>query len=353
MRILNLNESRFEDNDWWRRNSTAITDVDPLWRKRSLLVRVVRLLSLARGFDVVLFHRDVHLAAFYGLIGRIFHSKTPLVFQGFEYDVSRDSKAAPKIAKLARQKISRLLHSLVVHRMNVVVVHTRAEVDSYSQFFKVPGSRFNFIPYFHYGPSVFAAGLPNEVQSAESSYVLALGRHRDFDCFVQAARGSDWQSVIVAGKSDRQVLEGKLPDNVTAHYEVSREEYRDYISRAALVVIPLHADRWQRALGHIAMFEAMVRGKAIVAAETFQLSDYAGEGEVLFYQPGNAAHLREQIERLLGDENLRRELSGNAYKRLLAEFTREKYIARLVDVCGLISKDTRTSQDTRASWQRI
>ena len=221
------------------------------------------------------------------------------------------------------------MHSIVVHTMNVAVVHTSAEVDLYSKFFSVPKSRFIFIPYFHYehdaGPSVESP--PNK-----SVNVLAIGRHRDFDCFIRAAKGSPWQGVIVAGDSDRKELDGKVPSNVAAHYEVSRSEYRDFIAKSDIVVIPLDPYRWQRALGQVAMFEAMLMGKPVVAAKTFQLTDYASDDEVLFYRPGDSDHLRDQIYRLLEDEDLRCRLTQNARTRLLTEFTRERYISDLVEI---------------------
>ena len=344
MRILNLNQSRFEDSELWRAHATPITSLDPTWHQRSLIARIGRLVNISKRFDVILFHRDIRLAAIYGLIKVIVRAKRRLVFQGFEYDVSRYSLLSGSIATVLHNKIGLLLHKLVAHTMNALVVHTSAEVNLYSKFFKVPTSRFRFIPYFHYGNG--SDRCSTETSKANSlsngTNVLAIGRHRDFDCFLRAITGTNWEGVIIAGDLDRNELDGKVPPNVAVQYEVSRTEYRDYIARSTIEVLPLDPNRWQRALGHIAMFEAMLRRKPIIAAQTFQLTDYATENEILYYRPGDAMHLRQQIDRLISDPSLRSRLTENACARLLREFTREKYIADLIGLCEVVSASARS-----------
>ena len=333
LRILNLNTSPgFEDNDLWQSTSILISGLDPLWHERSLFGKAWKLVNVSRGFDVILFHLDLRLAALYGLLRVVVPLKQCLVFESFLCDVSRYSSNYGSITTTLRSKASLLMHRLLVRTMNALFVHTRAEIDLYSKFFAVPRSRFVFVPYFHYGDALdypSARGVTEEPDQERAS-ILAIGRHRDFDCFIRALTGSPWNGLIVAGDSDRQELSGRTLPNITIHYEVSRSEYRDYIANSTIVVIPLFADRWQRALGQIAMFEAMLMGKPVIGAQTFQLSDYASDDEILFYRPGDACHLREQISRLLEDSDLRSRLTQNARRRTLTEFTRDKHIAGLV-----------------------
>jgi glycosyltransferase involved in cell wall biosynthesis len=336
VRILNLNTSPgFEDNVLWQSHSIPITSLDQSWPRRSLLGKAKKLLGVSRTFDVVLFHLDMRLAAVYGLLRLFVSSKQRLIFQSFLCDVSRYSSSSGSITTLVRNNVSLLLHHLLVRTMNLVIVHTRAEVGLYSRFFRVPASRFAFIPYFHYGGSCDypTTDFSKANYSDKRANILAIGRHRDFACFILAMTGSPWDGMIIAGDSDRGELDGNVPANLPVLYEVTRTEYRDYIARSTIVVIPLYPDRWQRALGQIAMFEAMLMLKPVIAAETFQLTDYASENEVLFYRPGDADHLREQICRLLEDEDLRDRLARNARTRLLTEFTRERYVSDLVDTC--------------------
>jgi glycosyltransferase involved in cell wall biosynthesis len=77
----------------------------------------------------------------------------------------------------------------------------------------------------------------------------------------------------------------------------------------------------------------MLMQKPVVAARTFQLTDYASENEVLFYHPGDARHLREQIQRIMQNEAFRNRLVQNAFTRVVNEFTEENYLIRLLETC--------------------
>lgn len=330
MKILNLNQSTFDQEPLWRQHAVSITDVDQDWRSKPLIRKVFKILSIAVDFDVVLFHHDIRVAALFGFVSFFRRDAPALVYQGYEFDISRGAFGNRNLRTLVRDTASRLVHRLALQRLDLAVVHTTAEVQLYSKFFNVPEQKFVFVPYFHYGHD--PAALPGDTKPEETR-VLAIGRHRDFDCFIQAAKDADWKKVIVAGDSDREALQGKLPNDFQGYFEVSREEYREQIARATVVVLPFYDNCWQRSLGHIAMFEAILKGKPVVAAQTFQLRDYVSDNEILYYRTGDAQHLRRQISRLLRDSQLCNQLTANAYVRIKREFGIAKYIERLVFVC--------------------
>jgi glycosyltransferase involved in cell wall biosynthesis len=336
MKILNLNQSTFDDEPLWRQYVTSVIDIDRDWRSKSPLKKVFSLFLMAGDFDVVLFHQDIRVAALFSLVSRFRRRAPAMVYQGYEFDISRGAFSRTNLRDSVSNLASRLVHRLVLKRAALAVVHTTAEVQLYAKFFNVPEQRFVFVPYFHYGHD--PAALPIDTE-AEKARVLAIGRHRDFDCFIQAAKDTNWQKVIVAGAYDRETLQGKVPEDFLGYFEVSREEYREQIARASVVVLPLYDNCWQRSLGHIAMFEAILKRRPIVAARTFQLQDYASDNEVLYYRAGDAADLRRQVDRLLTDEALRLRLTENAHKRLVAEFTRQKYILSLLEVCRRALRD--------------
>jgi glycosyltransferase involved in cell wall biosynthesis len=338
VRILNLNPNPgFEDSQLWQEHTTAITELDARWHTRSLLAKTISLTRIARGFDVIIFHFDSHLAGLASLIQKVVAPSRCLVFQGLLRDISRYS---PNILGMLRNRLGLWFHRILVHHLDAVIVHSSAEVDLYSEFFQTPKSRFIFIPYFYYEDAYgyVSRDCCAPLNDGAPAKVLAIGRHRDYGCFMRALAGTSWQGCIVAGASDREELVGKIPENIQAYYEVSREEYRRQIAQSDIVVLPFHADRWQRSLGQIAMFEAMLMRKPVIAAETFQLADYASENEILYYRPGDARHLREQMKRLIEDADLRRRLVQSAWDRTHAEFTRERYITRLIHACQVTTE---------------
>jgi len=274
------------------------------------------LLKRADDFDVIVFYHDPRLPALFGSLRRITHKDQPrLVLQELFCDLARYRFVDGNVVTKPRDVASFVLHRMLVHTLDVIIVHTSAEVEMYSAFFGVPKSRFKFIPYFAYKDAVHYASA-NKDGAAKQDYILAIGRHRDFRCFINAVAGTPWRGVIVAGESDREEIGKVLPANIEVHYEVPWEEYRSFIARAAIVVVPLHANRWRRALGQIAMFEAMLMRKPVVGARTFQLADYATDDEVLYYRPGDAKDLRNKIQRLMQDVNLQNRLVQNAFTRV-------------------------------------
>ena len=315
----------------WQQNTTSIASLDPSWHTKSLLLKVLRLLEMANYFDVIVFYHDPRLPALFGLLKYITKIKPRLVLQELFCDITRYRSL--NALTQPRTTASFLLHRTLVNTMDAIVVHTTAEGEIYADFFGVPHNRFKFIPYFGYEDAIdwISTGNGNVIKR---DYILAVGRHRDFQCFIDAIAGTSLQGVIVAGESDRQKIGEALPTNIEEHYELPWEEYRNFIAHAAIVVIPLHANRWQRALGQIAMFEAMLMRKPVVAAKTFQLADYATDDEVLYYRPGDAGHLRDQIRRLMQDLNLRNRLVQNAFNRVQTEFTVNRYITQLLQTCS-------------------
>jgi glycosyltransferase involved in cell wall biosynthesis len=333
VKILSLNPNRaFEHYEPWRQYATAVTELDPKWRKRSLLAKAFALTKIPKTFDVILFYSDTRLAVFASLLQRFLAPSRCLVFERLLRDTSVHSV---NVLSGSRNQLGLWLHRILVHFVDAVIVHTRAEVEMYSKAFKVPQSRFIFIPYFYYDDAAnWTFNRSDESgKNEDSPHILAIGRHRDFGCFVRALSGTSWPGCIVGGASDREELHDDIPENVEAHFELSREEYRRQIARANIVVLPFYADRWQRSLGQIAMFEAMSMQKPVIAARTFQLADYATENEVLFYRAGDASHLRQQIARLVEDPALGRQLVENAATRIEKEFGIETYIEQLINSC--------------------
>jgi glycosyltransferase involved in cell wall biosynthesis len=308
---------------------------------------------IARHFDVVLLYSDLHLASVAGVVLRITAPSRGLVLQEFMRDLSDSPRSSRSVPGILRDWLKEWSYRFLAHTMDAIVVHTSAEVELYAKVLKVAQSRFIFIPYFYYEDAYdrFTKHDPSSNWNLSTPKILAIGRHRDYQCFIKALAGTSWRGSIVAGTSDREQIDGKVPANVAVHYEVSRAEYRRHIAESNIVVLPFHADSWQRSLGQIAMFEAMLMRKPVVAAETFQLADYASEREILYYRPGDAEHLRQQVRRLMGDHSLRHRLIENAFSRIKAEFAKEKYIERLICACEAVAraKATRTLSGVNAA----
>jgi glycosyltransferase involved in cell wall biosynthesis len=216
--------------------------------------------------------------------------------------------------------------------MDIIVVHSSAEVNLLAQTFNVSPTRFKFIPYF-----VRADAMSFQDKSAIATtvpYILAAGRNRDLRTFIAAIRETPFKGIIIGGEPDRTNYEGILPSNVVGHFEIPFQQYRAYIAGAVAFVVPLFASHAARSLGQIATFEAVARHVPVIAARTSQLTDYFVEDEeILFYEPENPDDLKSKIEQIIHCPHRRAYLTRNAYAHMLAEYTDLQYIRELLKLC--------------------
>lgn len=197
----------------------------------------------------------------------------------------------------------------------------------------MPREKFEFVPYCVRHDALDHTKELLGSKSAEV-YVLAAGRNRDLWTFIRAMTATGIRAVVVGGKSDRNKVPAKLPDNVNTYFEIPFHQYRDLISNAHILVIPLRKDHMHRSLGQVAAFEAIAKGVPVIAARTFQLADYfASEKEVLYYEPENAGDLRSKILRLMDDSQLRDSLTKCAYDRMMSQYTDIHYTDALLRLC--------------------
>jgi glycosyltransferase involved in cell wall biosynthesis len=256
-----------------------------------------------------------------------------MVFTTLLCDVSRFGLFPPLNRRWLYEKCRQLYYCVFVRVMNVIVVHSTVEVDLYSRVFRVPPSRFRFVPYCVRSDAMQIHNWAKHVSL--EPYVLAAGRNRDFRTFIAAIQATSFRGMIIGGADDRVRMGHTLPSNIEARFEIPFDQYRAFVAGAAILVVPLVADRMARSLGQITMFEAIARHVPVIAARTFQVTDYfADEREMLFYDPENADDLRRQIERLMMNPELSAFIAKNARARMLAEYTDEQYTQSLLQLCA-------------------
>ena len=120
---------------------------------------------------------------------------------------------------------------------------------------------------------------------------------------MEAARG---HRLVVAGDGP---LRDRVPD---ALGWVPPEELASLYARAAVVACPSHREGFG-----LACAEAMAHGRAVVASDVGGLRDLVVDGETgLLVPPRDVEALRNALERLLADRELRRELGLNARERV-------------------------------------
>jgi glycosyltransferase involved in cell wall biosynthesis len=167
--------------------------------------------------------------------------------------------------------------------------------------------------------------VPDEVgKPAEPPEVLYVGRlspEKNVDTLVDAVGDLN---LVVAGDGP---LRERVPNALGSvpHGEVER-----LLARATVVVAPCEREGFG-----LAAAEAMAFGRPVVAAAGGALLDLVADGETgLLVPPRDAAAMRDAVERLLAEPELRERLGGAARARARERFDWDTVIERTLEVYG-------------------
>jgi rhamnosyl/mannosyltransferase len=150
------------------------------------------------------------------------------------------------------------------------------------------------------------------------SFVFSGGySHRDFDTVIDALRDLPFRTIIVA---PRRRLGSRLPDNVKWIQALSLSEYRQLMSDARIVIVPLQNRPF--AVGLVEVLNAMAEGKAIIATRTASMVDYITPHQNgILVEPNDPVDLRRAIVNLWERPDEITRLGRNARRTYLESFT--------------------------------
>jgi hypothetical protein len=194
----------------------------------------------------------------------------------------------------------------VFKRSDLVIVHSRSEVELFNRRHEIPRSRF-FFSLWGYDPPQIAS---TRFARWPRKYVCSVGRNnRDFATFCEACEGLEVDGIIITSGS-ASLPEG-IPPNIYVFRELSTDETLDCIRNATASVILLKDD--SRGAGHITAVATMFIGTPQIVSDADVLRDYFIDGvTTLSVHPGDMMSVRAAIERVSQEPDLRRQLIKNA-----------------------------------------
>lgn len=332
MEILSL-ITHFEHIPSWVESVHTITQIDEKWNRRRVWSKAWFVANHAHFYDQIVIFFDLRFALLLCLLLKIVfwqNKKARIIFTTYLCDISFFNRYK-KIGFLPYfyHKLRFLMHQFILNSVHQVVVHSRAEIEMYSRCFYVPLTKFVFIPYHVRADAI----LSRDKDKQKKDYIIVAGRHRDYSTFIKAISYIQIKGVIIAGKSDHNLIPATLPENVEVNYEVPFSHYREMISQSTGLVIPLSNTSMLRSLGQVAVFEGVASKVPIIASRTFQLTDYFQEDqEILYFKPEDANELREKIELLISHPDLVKQLTTNAYNKMMRSYTDKHYTDKLIDL---------------------
>ena len=174
-------------------------------------------------------------------------------------------------------------------------------------------------------------------------YILSVGNdeRRDYDLLIQVAREVNRNFKIVT----RREIEGVIPPNVEIikggwHEQALTDEgLRSLYQKASSVVIPLKNS--PQPSGQSVCLQAMACGKAVILTHTDGLwsHEMMRDGEnVMFINSGDKKGLRDAIEQLDRDSELRNKLGNCARQTACLEGKITNFAERLEALCYKVSE---------------
>jgi glycosyltransferase involved in cell wall biosynthesis len=152
---------------------------------------------------------------------------------------------------------------------------------------------------------------PNVGVEASPPEVLYAGRLSPEKGVLELVDAADGMKLVVAG-------DGPLRERVPGALGfVPHDELQRLYARAAVVACPSRREGFG-----VACLEAMAHARPVVATDVGGLRDLVVDGETgLVVPPRDPAALRAALERLLGDEELRRRLGAGGRERARERFS--------------------------------
>lgn len=171
-------------------------------------------------------------------------------------------------------------------------------------------------------------------------FVGRLRYYKALDVLVAAVERLD-ASLLVVGRGPMEETWRRRartsPAAARIHFlgDVDDDALPAFYAAADVFVLP--SDRRSEAFG-LALAEAMAAGTPVVSTEIGTGTSFVNRhGETgLVVPPGDVEALAAALERLLDDDDLRREMGQQAQKRALRELDAERMLDRLDDVYGEI-----------------
>jgi glycosyltransferase involved in cell wall biosynthesis len=195
------------------------------------------------------------------------------------------------------------------------IVHSRREIESYSEWLDISPDRFRFVPLQRpVMPIVFS-------EDDASPFVLSMGSaRRDYRLFFEVMADLAYPTIVVAGA---QALEGlRIPGNVKVYHNLDITQCHELAQKARINVVPI--DNSTTASGQVTLVESMMYARPTVATQSIGTEDYAEDGKTaLLVKAGDFDAMKNGIGSLWSDKLLRNNLGLAARKHVEAHLSDE------------------------------
>jgi glycosyltransferase involved in cell wall biosynthesis len=234
-----------------------------------------------------------------------------------------------------RGTIKFALMRMILQRVDRCVLYARADIPRFSEYYKLPRSKFDFVPFHN-------TLHPHRYTYKETpgTYIFAGGNSdRDYAPLVEAMRSLDAQCFIACGPAALKGID--LPINVY-RVEANPRQFRQLLKGSAIVVAAMKGGLL-RSAGQQTFLNAMRLGKPVIVTDPDGAADYIRNGETgLLVPPGDAVVLHRALDVLLRDAAEKSCIGRNA-QEASAGFTTQNTCGKICaiadELLGVIAED--------------
>jgi glycosyltransferase involved in cell wall biosynthesis len=240
------------------------------------------------------------LAVTTGLQKRVRFGTRPIVAWNFNLGSVRTG-VRKQLARYALASIDRF------------VVHSKAEVSTYSEWLDFPRDRFRFVPLQR---------AIKDIQVGEDltrPFVLSMGSaNRDYRLLFDVLRELRYEAVVVAGQHALTGL--SVPENVKVMSGLSLDKCHELVQRARVNVIPIA--NVATASGQVTFLDAMMFGRPVIATRCASSEDYIDDGvNGLLVPPNDPLAMRHALRSLWENQGQRHSLGVAARQTSVIRFS--------------------------------
>ena len=205
-------------------------------------------------------------------------------------------------------------------------VFSNYEKKFYSEYFEIPIEKIDMI---HWGVAKPKIEVMERVISGE--YVCAIGGEgRDYKTLASAAEKLPKIKFVIVAR-EKNLAGINFSDNVEVYTNLPLNKTMDIMNNSKFAVVPLETRTTP--CGHVTMVSAMHLGKAQIVTYSEGVTDYIKDRETgLFTENQNVNDMKEKIEELWNNDELRKDIEVKAEKFAEEKCTEEANVKYFEEV---------------------
>jgi glycosyltransferase involved in cell wall biosynthesis len=190
------------------------------------------------------------------------------------------------------------------------------------------------IPQFGVDPELFHPGRRTEGRGFIVGYAGRLVEEKGVDLLLESLSGLEgtWRSYVLGAGPALVALQSQakrlgFADRVSFDAQIPSSQMPAYYQQLDALVIPSRTrPNWKEQFGRV-IVEAMACGVPVIGSDSGEIPHVIGDAGLIFPE-GQVDVLRAHLARLLGDPNLRADLSRRGRERVLERFTQAQIAAQ-------------------------